>query len=246
MRARRSVAVATAALAVVVVGAVTVDAVNASGVEADVSTRIRPATPGVAAPSVMIGGGPTSRWTGPETLASASIRVEGVTRPGLGPVAVEATVTDLHVPGDRSADMTADAVSVSVQISGDSLGPALGMRDVLVGASDDPSLAGGVEHRARVTGTLEGTDTRVSAIVDLVVDDRGAHLVPVEAATGPSGLPEQDPGLALRRTALTFSPDVLPLGIAVETLTVRGGTITAGGTGGPGTTPLGDLARPDH
>ncbi|MBB1032475.1 DUF2993 domain-containing protein, partial [Dietzia sp. SLG310A2-38A2] len=103
---------ATAALAVVVAGAVTVDSVNASRVEADVSTRIRPATPGVAAPSVMIGGGPTSRWTGPETLASASIRVEGVARPGLGPVAVEAVVTDLHVPGDRSADMTADAVGV--------------------------------------------------------------------------------------------------------------------------------------
>lgn len=246
MRARRSVTVATAALAVVVVGAFTVDSVNASMVEADVSTRIRPATPGVAAPSVMIGGGPSTRWAGPGTLASASIRVEGVTRPGLGPVAVEAAVTDLSVPEDRSADMTAGAVTVSVQITGDSLGPALGMRDVLVGGADDPSLAGGVEHRARVTGTLAGTDTRVSAIVDLVVDESGAHLVPVGAATGPSGFPDQDPDLAVRRTALTLSPDVLPLGIAVETLTVRGGTITAGGTAGPGATPLGDLARPDH
>ncbi|MFN3600480.1 MAG: DUF2993 domain-containing protein, partial [Dietzia sp.] len=62
----------------------------------------------------------------------------------------------------------------------------------------------------------------------------------------PSGFPDQDPDLALRRTALTLSPDVLPLGVAVETLTVRGGTLTAGGTGGPGTAPLGDLARPDH
>ncbi|MFN3338630.1 MAG: DUF2993 domain-containing protein [Dietzia sp.] len=246
MRARRSVSVATAALAVVVLGAFTVDSVNASRVEADVSTRIRPATPGVAAPSVMIGGGPTSRWSGPETLTSASIRAEGVTRPGLGPVAVEAVATDLHVPADRSAAMTAESVTISVQISGDALGPALGMRDVLVGGSDDPSLAGGNEHRARVTGTLEGSDTRVSAIVDLVVDDRGAHLVPVEAATGPSGLPDQDPDLALRRTALTLSPDVLPLGVEVETLTVRGGTLTARGTGGPGIAPLGDLARPDH
>ncbi|PAY22069.1 hypothetical protein CEY15_15415 [Dietzia natronolimnaea] len=246
MRARRTVAVVAATLAVALAGAVTVDSVNASRVEADVSTRIRPATPGVPAPSVMLGGGPTARWTGPGTLESASIRVEGVTRPGLGPVAVEALVTDLHLPADRSADMTAVVERVAVQITGDALGPALGMRDVLVGGADDPSLAGGVEHRARVTGTLEGTDTRVSAEVDLVVDDRGAHLVPVTAATGPSGLPDQDPDLALRRTALTLSPELLPLGVAVETLTVRGGTITAGGTGAPGTTPLGGLARPDH
>ncbi|MFN3602682.1 MAG: LmeA family phospholipid-binding protein, partial [Dietzia sp.] len=193
MRARRSVAVATAALAVVVVGAVTVDSVNASRVEADVSTRIRAATPGVAAPSVMIGGGPTSRWSGPETLASASIRAEGVSRPGLGPVAVEAVATGLHVPGDRSADMTAESVTVAVHISGDALGPALGMRDVLVGASDDPSLAGGVEHRARVTGTLAESGSRVSAIVDLVVDDRGAHLVPVAGAPRPPPRPGQCP-----------------------------------------------------
>ncbi|WP_216694293.1 LmeA family phospholipid-binding protein [Dietzia psychralcaliphila] len=246
MRARRSVAVATAFLAVVAVGAFTVDSVNASRVEADLSTRIRPATSGVTAPSVMIGGGPTARWSGPETLASASIRADGVTRPGLGPVSVEAVATDLHVPGDRSADMTAGSVTVSVHISGDALGPALGMEDVLVGGADDPSLAGGVEHRARVTGTLAGSDTRVSALVDLVVDDRGAHLVPVAAATGPSGVPDQDTDLALRRSALSLSPDVLPLGVAVETLTVRGGTLTARGTGGPGTAPLGELARPDH
>ena len=246
MRPRRSIAVATATLAVVVGGAFTVDAVRASVVEADVSTRIRPATPGVPAPTVMIGGGPTSRWSGPETLSSASIRAERVARPGLAPVTVDAVATDLRVPGDRSVDMTAESVAIAVQITGDALGPALGMRDVLVGAADDPSLAGGVERRARVTGTLEGTDTRVSAVVDLVVDDRGAHLVPVSAATGPGGVPDQDPALALRRTALTLPPDVLPLGLAVETLTVRGGTLTVGGTGRPGTAPLGDLARPAH
>lgn len=237
---------AAVALAVVVAGAFTVDSVSASRIEADLSTRIRSATPGVMAPSVMVGGAPTSRWSGPGTLSSVSVRAERVDRPGLGPVAVEAVATDVHVPDDRSAPLTAGAVTVSVQIIGDSLGPALGMRDVLVGAADDPSLAGGVEHRARVTGTIEGTDTRVSTIVDLVVDDRGAHLVPVTAATGPSGSPDQDPGLALRRTALTLSPDVLPLGVAVETLTAKGGTLTASGTDETGATPLGDLARPDH
>ena len=237
---------AVAALAVVVGGVFTVDAISASRVEADLSTRIRSATPGVTAPSVMIGGGPTSRWTGPETLSSVSVRAEGVGRPGLGPVAVEAVATDVHVPADRSAPLTAGPVTVSVQITGDSLGPALGMRDVVVGAADDPSLAGGDEHRARVTGTLDGTGTRVSAVVDLVVDDRGAHLVPVTAATGPSGIPDQDPDLARRRTTLTLSPDVLPLGVDVETLTARGGTLTASGTDETGATPLGDLARPDH
>ena len=235
---------AVAALAVVVGGVFTVDAISASRVEADLSTRIRSATPGVTAPSVMIRGGPTSRWSGPETLSSVSVRAEGVGRPGLGPVAVEAVATDVHVPADRSAPLTAGSVTVSVQITGDSLGPALGMRDVVVGAADDPSLAGGDEHRARVTGTLDGTGTRVSAGVDLVVDDLGARLVPVAPATGPAGFPAGDGELALRRTALTLEPDVLPLGVAVETLSVAGGTITATGDGGPGTAPLDGLARP--
>lgn len=246
MRVRRGTAVAVAALAVVAGGAFTVDAISASRVETDLSTRIRSATPGVTAPSVTIGGNPTSRWSGPGTLSSVTVRAEGVDRPGLDPVAVEVTATDVHVPADRSAPVTTGPVTVSVQITGDALGPALGMRDVLIGAADDPSLAGGVEHRARVTGTLEGTDTRVSAIVDLVVDARGAHLVPVAAATGPSGVPDQDPALTLRRTALTLSPDVLPLGVTVETLTAKGGTLTASGTDETGTTPLGDLARPEH
>ena len=245
MGTRRPLVVSLAAVAVVIGGAVVVDSISASRVEADLSTRIRPATPGVSAPSVMVGGGPTGRWSGPDTLASVSIRAEGVYRPGLGPVTVEATATDLTVPDDRAADLLAGSVSVSVQITGDSLGPVLGMRDVVVGAADDPTLAGGTEDRARVTGTLEESGTRVSAIVHLVVDSRGAHLVPVAAATGPAGVPGQDPDLALRRTALTLAPDVLPLGLAVDSLTARGGTLTASGDGGPRTAPLGGLARPD-
>ena len=245
MGTRRLIVASIAAAVVVGGGAFTVDSISASKVEADLSTRIRPATPGVGAPSVMLGGGPTGRWSGPDTLSSVSIRAEGVDRPGLDPVAVEAAVTDLRLPEDRAAELVAGSVSVSVQITGDSLGPALGMRDVVVGAADDPSLAGGTEDRARVTGTLEESGTRVSAIVELVVDSRGAHLVPVAAATGPAGPPDQDPDLAMRRTALTLAPDVLPLGLAVESFTVRGGTLTASGSGGPGTAPLGDLARPD-
>lgn len=258
---------AVAAIAVVVVagGAYTVDAVSASQLEAEISARIAPEIPGVGTPSVMIGG-PLSRWSGDDILSSVSIRAEGVERPGLGPVAVEAVATDVHVPdgdGDRdggghgghgghgdgdgtaAGGLTTESVVVSVQITGDSLAPTLGMRDVLVGAADDPSLAGGTEHRARVTGTLAESGERVSVIVDLVVDASGAHLVPMAAATGPAGVPEQDVDLALRSTALTLAPDVLPLGVPVQTLTVKGGTITAAGTGGPGTPPLDGLVRGD-
>ena len=249
--------VAVAAVTTVVVlagGAYTVDAVSASRLEAEISARIAPGIPGSGPPSVMTGG-PFSRWSAPDTLSSVSIRAEGVERPGLGPVAVEAEATDVVVPGDERNDdndddnpasgLTAGSVVVSVQIIGDSLAPALGMRDVLVGAADDPSLAGGTEHRARVTGTLEESGERVSAIVDLVVDASGAHLVPVAAATGPGGVSDQDPALAMRSVALTFAPDLLPLGVPVETLTVKGGTITAAGAGGPGTPPLDGLVRGD-
>ncbi|HMT48890.1 MAG TPA: DUF2993 domain-containing protein [Dietzia sp.] len=246
MSTRSRVVAAIVAPAVVAVGAFTVDSISTSRVESDLSTRIRPAVEGSPAPSVLIHGGPTTRWAAPGTLSSVSIRAEDVDRPGLGPVAVEAEVTDLHVPESGDEDLTARSVTVSVRMTGDSLGPALGMRDVLIGAADDPSLAGGTEHRARVTGTLRGTDTRVSAFVDLVVDERGAHLVPTAPATGPGGIPDQDGELAMRRTALTLAPDVLPLGLTVEPLTVRGGTLTASGTGGPGTAPLGTLVRPDH
>ncbi|UVE95300.1 DUF2993 domain-containing protein [Dietzia sp. B32] len=245
MRAPRPVVIAAAALALVAGGAFTAEAVSASRIEAALSDRIARGIPLSGPPSVKIGGVPGSRWSGPDTLTSVAIRVEGVDRPGLGPVAVEAMATDVSVPPDRSGPLTSGAVTVSVQMTGDSLGPALGMRDVLVGAADDPSLAGGTENRARVTGTLEGTDVRVSAFVDLVVDDLGAHLVPVAPATGPAGFPDGDGALAMRRTALTLEPDVLPLGVAVESLDVRGGTITATGRGGPGTAPLGGLARPD-
>jgi hypothetical protein len=246
MSTRRRVAALILAPVVVAAGAFTVDSISTSRIESDISTRIRPATEDSRAPSVLVGGGRTSRWSGPDTLSAVSIRVEGVERPGLGPVAVEAEVSDLYLPADRAEHVNAGSVTVSVQITGDSLGPALGMRDVLVGAADDPSLAGGTEQRARVTGTLEGTDTRVSAFVDLVVDDRGARLVPVEPATGPGGLPDQDTRLAMVRTALTLEADVLPLGLTVESLTARGGTLIASGTGGPVTAPLADLARPDH
>lgn len=240
----RSAVVVVATVAVAAGVAFTVDTVAASRTEAEISSRIASNAEGSRTPAVTIGGGPTSRWSGPDTLGSVSVRVEGVARPGLGPVAVEADATEVHLPEDRDEGMTARSATISVKITGNSLGPALGMRDVLVTAADDPSLAGGTEHRARVSGTLEGSDTRVSAFVDLVVDDLGAHLVPVAPATGPAGLPDQDRELALRSTALTLDPDVLPLGIGVDTLTVRGGSITAAGDGGPGTAPLDDLARP--
>ena len=77
------------------------------------------------------------------------------------------------------------------------------------------------------------------------VDASGAHLVPVAAATGPGGVPDQDPELAMRSVALTFAPDLLPLGVPVDTLTVKAGTLTASGTGGPGTPPLDGLVRGD-
>lgn len=271
MRLPRAAVAALAAVVVLAGGAYTVDAVSASRLESQISARIAPEMPGGSVPSVMTGG-PFSRWSGPGTLSSVSIRAEGVERPGLGPVAVEAVASEVNVPdegadrddsavaGDRDpggdgpggdgpdsdpGGLTAESVVVSVQIIGDSLAPALGMRDVLVGAADDPSLAGGTEHRARVSGTLVESGERVSAIVDLVVDASGAHLVPVAAATGPGGVPDQDPELAMRSVALTFAPDLLPLGVPVETLTVKGGTITAAGTGGPGTPPLDGLVRGD-
>lgn len=251
MRTPRVALAVIAAVLVVAGGAYTVDAVSASRLEAEISARIAPGAPGTAPPSVMTGG-PFSRWSDSDTLSSVSIRAEDVERPGLGPVAVEAEATDVRVPGGQDGDgdgddhgLTARSVVVSVQITGDSLAPALGMRDVLVGAADDPSLAGGTEHRANVSGTLIGSGERVSVIVDLVVDPSGAHLVPVAPATGPGGIPEQDRGLAMRSVALTFAPDLLPLGVPVETLTVKGGTITAAGTGGPGTPPLDGLVRGD-
>ena len=267
----RMAVAALAVMAVLAGGAFTVDSISASRLEAEISARIAPDLPGAGPPSVMTGG-PFSRWSGPDTLSSVSIRAEGVERPGLGPVAVEAVATDVHVPdvdgdtngaadpdrpgGDdrddddadaRSADtgLSAESVEVSVQITGDSLAPTLRMRDVLIGAADDHSLAGGTEHRARVTGTLIESGERVSAFVDLVVDASGAHLVPVAAATGPGGVPDQDPGLAMRSVALTFAPDLLPLGVPVDTLTVKAGTLTASGTGGPGTPPLDGLVRGD-
>lgn len=243
----RPALVAVTAVAVVAGGAFTVDAVSASRIESDLSAQLTPDTPGTGPASVQIGG-PFSRWSEPDTLSSVAVRIERVERPGLGPVAVEAVATDVRIPADRTdppdpaEDLTAAAVTTAVQITGESLGPPLGMRDVLVAAADDPSLAGGTENRARVSGTLGESDIRVSAIVDLVVDADGAHLVPVTAATGPGGIPDQDTELALRSTALTLAPDVLPLGATVELLTVKGGTITATGTGAPGTA-LDDLAR---
>lgn len=240
--------IAVAALAVVAVlagGAYTVDAVSASRVEAEISARIAPEMPGAAPPSVMTGG-PFTRWSEPGTLSSVSIRAEQVARPGVAPVAVEAEATDLVATDLADTGLSAQSVVVSVQMIGDSLAQALDMRDVLIEAADDHSLAGGTEHRARVTGTVLESGERVSAIVDLVVDPSGAHLVPVAAATGPGGVPDQDPELALRATALTFAPDLLPLGVPVESLTIKGGTLTASGTGGPGTPPLDGLLRDDH
>ena len=49
----------------------------------------------------------------------------------------------------------------------------------------------------------------------------------------------------LGRFPARLHPDLLPLGVPVQHLTVTGGTITASGTGGPGTPPLDDLLRRD-
>ncbi|MFB9260264.1 DUF2993 domain-containing protein [Dietzia aerolata] len=250
MKIPRIAVAAPAVVAVLAGGAYTVDAVSASRVEAEISARIAPEMPGAAPPSVMTGG-PFTRWSEPGTLSSVSIRAERVARPGVAPVAVEAEATDLVATdladtGLADTGLSAQSVVVSVQMIGDSLAQALDMRDVLIEAADDHSLAGGTEHRARVTGTVLESGERVSAIVDLVVDPSGAHLVPVAAATGPGGVPDQDPELALRATALTFAPDLLPLGVPVESLTIKGGTLTASGTGGPGTPPLDGLLRDDH
>ena len=61
-----------------------------------------------------------------------------------------------------------------------------------------------------------------------------------------SRVDDGDGELALRRTALTLEPDVLPLGATVEELTVTGGTITAAGAAARGGAPLDGLARPGH
>lgn len=233
MRVPRPVTATVVVLAVLGGCVVAAEAVSTSRIEADLSRRIAADKPVGGPPSVTIGGAPGSRWSGPGTLRSVAVRVEGVERPGLAPVAVEADATDVRVPEDPDAPPTARDVTVSVKITGHSLGPALGLRDVLVGAADDPTLAGGTEDRARVTGTVEGTDVRLSAIVDLVVDARGAHLVPDDP---------DDP--RLRRLALTLAPDLLPLGVPVTTLSVTGGTVTASGTGGAATAPLDGLAAP--
>ncbi|MBB0994398.1 DUF2993 domain-containing protein, partial [Dietzia sp. SLG510A3-40A3] len=90
MRLPRPVVIAAVAVAVVAGSAFTVETVSASRIEADLSGRIDPGNTGAGPPSVTIGGAPGSRWSGPDTLVSATIRVEGVDRPGLGPVAVEA------------------------------------------------------------------------------------------------------------------------------------------------------------
>lgn len=273
----RRIGIAVAATVVVLVGgAYVADTVVASRAEVGISERIRPATPGVPAPAVTLGGGPAARWSGPEAWPSVTVRAEGVVRPVVGAVTVEAEASDVTVPQDEGAPPTAAAVTVSVHITGDALGRALGMRDMLVSAADDPSLAGGTEHRARVTGTVPDGDDggdgdgdgdggsgagtgaaageRISVFVDLVVDgDRagagagaGAHLVPVAPATGPAGVADQDTDLALTHAALTLPADLLPLGLEVETLTIRGGTLTATGTTDSGTTPLDDLVRPAH
>ena len=214
MRTPRVAFAVIAAVLVVAGGAYTVDAVSASRLEAEISARIAPGAPGTAPPSVMTGG-PFSRWSDSDTLSSVSIRAEDVERPGLGPVAVEAEATDVRVPGGQDGDgdgddhgLTARSVVVSVQITGDSLAPALGMRDVLVGAADDPSLAGGTEHRANVSGTLIGSGERVSVIVDLVVDPSAAtsphhaihrhHCVP--------GFPKPSPVLTVSFALFPLSP----------------------------------------
>lgn len=246
MRFPRRIAVACAAVVAVAAGGVFVaDSVSASRVEADLSSRIRPATPGVRAPEVTIGGGPTARWTGEDRLASVSVRAEGVERPMFGPVTVEVESTDVNFDDDPSAPLTSGDITVSVNLTSNELSRALGLRDVTLAAANDPSLAGGTETRARISGTVDETDSRISSFVDLVVDDRGAHLIPFSPATGPGGIAEQDEKLAMERTALTLPPDLLPLGIPVESLTIRSGAITASGTGGPGTAPLGDLTAPD-
>lgn len=242
---RRIVVTSAVVVAVAAGGAFIGDTVSASRVEAELSTRIRPASPGIPAPSVMIGGGPTSRWSGPDRLSSVTVRAEGVERPLFGPLTVEAESTDVHLTDDRSDSLNSGHVAVSAHITSNELGRALGLNEVRLAAADDPSLAGGAETRARITGTVNGTDSRISTFVDLVVDERGAHLVPVAPATGPGGIAEQDRALAMEQTSLTLPPDLLPLGRPIETLTVRGGSITASGTGGPGTAPLNDLTTPD-
>src|SRR5699024_1742593 len=133
---------AGAARLVLAGGAFAVDSVSASRGEADLSHRIRPATPGVPAPAVTIGGAPTGRWTGPDgdVLSSVTIRAEGVERPAFGAVTVEASATDVSGVRDPGAPLAAGELTVEVQVTGDALGRALGMDQTRLGAADDPSL----------------------------------------------------------------------------------------------------------
>src|SRR5699024_9631045 len=80
MRAPRPVVIAAAALALVAGGAFTAEAVSASRIEAALSDRIARGIPLSGPPSVKIGGVPGSRWSGPDTLTSVAIRVDGVDR----------------------------------------------------------------------------------------------------------------------------------------------------------------------
>ena len=251
VRARRHPAVVVSAAVAALVGVLVVvlaglwvaDCVIVSRREAAISERIRPETPGVAAPMVTLGAAPFAALGGTrEEFSSLTARVEGVPREGLGPVTVTATAHDVRLPADPSAPLGGDGAAVAVLLTAESLGRALGLEEAVVGHADDSSLAGSAETRARVSGRLPGHGAAVSALVDLVPAPGGARLVPVAADTGPAGVSDQDEAAALAHTALRLDPHVLPLGAEVTSLTVRAGTITASGHADVRTLRPGDLA----
>lgn len=218
--------VAAAAVAVTAGIAFVADAAVAANVEKQLARDAREHHGLPADPETYIGGLPFAQVAFTGEVPRVSFQSLDIPVEGVGIANSRTDIYEITIPASKAiaADFTgatAKRVEHTLSLDGVAFGQLLGMTDLDISNPYDISPSGGSASEAQLTGTLPGTDDKVTAIVSL-------RLIGTTFRMTPQSLVDVPPPLTAATTdAFTLELDTrdLPLGARADKVEVVGGSI---------------------
>lgn len=202
------------------------DAAVAARVEARISAAVEESADLDTSPAAHVGGQPYLLALATHEIPTMSVESLDISVEGLGIVNARTELSGIDVTPAQvvSGDISgapAELYKRVISLDGVAFGQLLGITDLDISNPYDVSPAGGVASEAMLTGTPEGFDEPVSALVDLRLSGPAFLMSVRELIKVPEG--REDDATA----AFTFSMDTrdLPLSQQAAMVQMRGGSI---------------------
>lgn len=217
---------AAAAVAALGLAAWVVDSVAAARVEARISSAVETSADLDTSPDAYVGGQPYLLALLTEEIPTMSVESLDISVEGLGIVNARTELSGIDVTPQQviSGDLSgapAELYKRVISLDGVAFGQLLGITDLDISNPYDISPGGGVASEALLTGTPEGFDKPVTALVNLRLDGPVFHMTVRDIVNVPDDRFED----ATR--AFTYSMDTrhLPLSQQAAMVQMAGGSI---------------------